>query len=77
VDSHLVNETELDLPLDVDSMIEGAIYDGAGTGHGVARILRSETRVQRHKHKKGGTLHLDTAAGECIVNDMRLFIDGT
>jgi hypothetical protein len=77
VDSHLVNEAELDPPLDVHSMIEGAFYDGGGTGHAVASILKSETREQRQKHKKGGTLHLDTAAGESIVNDMRLFMDDT
>jgi hypothetical protein len=69
VDSRLANEAGLDLPLDVESMIEGAFYDGGVTGHAVASILRSETRVQKQKHKKEGTVHLDTAAGACIVRD--------
>jgi hypothetical protein len=77
VDPRLVREAELGLPLDVESMIEGAYYDGGGTGQAVASILRSETRAQKQKHKKVGTLHLDTAAGTSVVKDERLFIKGT
>jgi hypothetical protein len=62
VDPRLVSDTRLDLPLDAESLIEGVLYDGVGTGPAVAQVLWTERRAARHEHKKNGRVHIDTAA---------------